>query len=305
MYEIHGLRIRSEIELPGARVVDAAAADLEILGGESRDIGAAPPTGSLLAAVTFADRGGYSVTQTAEGYTIRVFNTCEFEITPDRRQVRAHLGIGRDARLMSLLLTGNVLATLLTLEGEAVLHASAVDVDGRTIAFVGDSGAGKSTLATLFCAAGARLVANDVLRVNESRCFIGALQIRLRGGAASLASEFDVERIERTVDERVSIALDGPDKPAPLAAIIFPRPSRNIEQLRMTELSRSQALYELMRHPRIQGWKSADVIRGQFDAYSRLVGAVPVFVADIPWGPPFDPELPSKVLEPVLAGVTR
>jgi hypothetical protein len=47
--------------------------------------------------------------------------------------------------------------------GLLVLHASAVAGDGRAVAFTGCPGAGKSTLAAHCLAAGAELVADDVL----------------------------------------------------------------------------------------------------------------------------------------------
>ncbi len=302
LYEIHGLRIRSEIGLPGARAVQAAGHDVEVFCGQSRPIPAVPAEGSVLAEVTFGEGRGYSVTQTAGGFTIRFFNTCDFDVTHDRRIVRVHPGSDHDPRLTSLLFEGNVLATLLMLAGEPVLHASAIAVDGSAVAFVGDSGSGKSTLAALLCAAGGRLISDDVLRVAPAglHCYRGARQIRLRSGAASLADQFPAPSIEITVDGRTAISIDGPESLLPpLAAIVLPRPSRSIEQLYVHELVRGDALFALMRHPRILGWKSFDVIRMQFDALARVVARIPLFVADIPWGPPFEAELPAKLLRDI------
>jgi hypothetical protein len=50
-----------------------------------------------------------------------------------------------------------------------VLHASAVALSGRAIAFLGPSGAGKTTLATRLLARGARLLTDDVLAVALDR----------------------------------------------------------------------------------------------------------------------------------------
>ncbi len=49
------------------------------------------------------------------------------------------------------------------LSGLEVLHASAVEVDGGAVAFVGHSGAGKTSLALALCRRGATFLADDVL----------------------------------------------------------------------------------------------------------------------------------------------
>jgi hypothetical protein len=54
------------------------------------------------------------------------------------------------------------------LRGEIALHASAVMIDGRAIAFLGASGAGKSTIASALCARPrAQLAADDMLYVSR------------------------------------------------------------------------------------------------------------------------------------------
>lgn len=63
-------------------------------------------------------------------------------------------------------LLGPVLGLLLHLRGLAVLHASAVEVHGMSIAFVGDKLAGKSTTAGAFIRAGHRLLTDDLLAVD-------------------------------------------------------------------------------------------------------------------------------------------
>jgi hypothetical protein len=306
IYELHGFRVRSEIELPGARRINADDCDLDVRLGESRRVLSTPPPGVILADVLFDNGQGRTVTQTEDGYAIRFFGTCDFEIRRDRRVARIHAAADQDPRLIALLFEGSVIATLLALAGEPVLHASAVAVDGNAIAFAGNSGSGKSTLAALFCGAGARLIADDVLRIDARfRCFPGPAKIRLRQGAASLAEQFQSGSLEKTVDERIAIGFEPPDSiMPPLAAIIFPRPSRTIADCRVKQLPASEALFMLMSHPRTVGWKSAEVIRMQFDAMARIAAHVPIFEAEIPWGPPFDRALPDRLLQDTGLTVT-
>jgi len=60
------------------------------------------------------------------------------------------------------ILLGPVLAVVCYLRGLLPLHASAVRVRGRAVAFAGRSGAGKSTLAAALCDRGYPLVTDDI-----------------------------------------------------------------------------------------------------------------------------------------------
>ena len=49
------------------------------------------------------------------------------------------------------------------------LHGSAIAINGKAYAFVGDSGAGKSTLASAFLNKGYQLLSDDVIAVSLSQ----------------------------------------------------------------------------------------------------------------------------------------
>jgi len=63
------------------------------------------------------------------------------------------------------LLLDQVLPRALSHTGRIVLHASAVALNGRAIAFLGDAGWGKSTLTAGLCASGMALVSDDCLAI--------------------------------------------------------------------------------------------------------------------------------------------
>ena len=65
------------------------------------------------------------------------------------------------------LLTAQVLPIAALAQGLELLHASAVQVDGRVLAFAGPSASGKSTLAARLVLAGASLVSDDVLALQR------------------------------------------------------------------------------------------------------------------------------------------
>jgi hypothetical protein len=72
---------------------------------------------------------------------------------------------GVEARALRLFLLGPALALLLSQRGLFVLHASAVEVEGCAVAFLGESGQGKSTTAAAFHAHGHPVIADDVVAV--------------------------------------------------------------------------------------------------------------------------------------------
>jgi hypothetical protein len=71
-----------------------------------------------------------------------------------------------DIRLCVL---GPIIGFVLHLRGTPCLHASAVAVDGRAVAFLGHSGAGKSTTAAAFVRRGFRALTDDVLALDEKQ----------------------------------------------------------------------------------------------------------------------------------------
>jgi hypothetical protein len=75
---------------------------------------------------------------------------------------------GVDDSLIRLPLLGTVLAVLLHQRGLLVLHASAVEIDGRAVAFLGAKGAGKSTTAAMLYARGHTLIADDIVAIDLS-----------------------------------------------------------------------------------------------------------------------------------------
>jgi len=215
-----------------------------------------------------------------------------------------HLSAGGDPAMVPLLVGGNALAFVLTLAGECILHASAVRTNGSALAFVGAPGMGKSTLAALLCASGADLVTDDVLRLSPDgtglRCCFGPAEIRLRSNAAELAASFPGVAAAPTPDRRVAIRLDHDAQPLPrLGAVVVPRPMRTRTALAVKPLTPAEALFTLARYPRVAGLRAEELLRSQFQALVQVAQSIPVYEAEIPWGPPFAPGLAEAIVEAV------
>ncbi|MCF2937922.1 ATP-binding cassette domain-containing protein [Paenibacillus alkaliterrae] len=84
----------------------------------------------------------------------------------------AHITItpypGADEAKIRLFLLGTCMGVLLMQRGILPLHGSAVVIDGKVYAIVGESGAGKSTLAAAFARVGYPLMTDDVIAVSLS-----------------------------------------------------------------------------------------------------------------------------------------
>jgi hypothetical protein len=243
------------------------------------------------------------------GYLLRTCGLCDFEISEDLSLVRCAPDPAAPLEWIPILLRGVVLAVLLELRGKSSLHASAVEVDGRVVAFAGESGSGKSTTAALSCAAGARLVSDDVLSLEMEgehvMCPRGSRELRLRDNAASLADEPAWVLATRPLaDGRLAIQPRCTEADlAPLAAVVFPTPWRSAGTPKIRRLQPSDAVFRLAAVPRITGWTCPDVLRRAFLHTARLADEVPVFEAAIPWGPPWQPSGTLPIFDAVAGAV--
>lgn len=77
---------------------------------------------------------------------------------------------GASERDVRLFLLGSAFGALLHQRGVVPLHANAIEIEGRAVAFSGHSGAGKSTIAAWFYDRGYRVLADDVcaIRIDEA-----------------------------------------------------------------------------------------------------------------------------------------
>ncbi len=95
---------------------------------------------------------------------------------------------GLDQNVLRLVLLGPALSVLIEQRGLLPLHASAVRMKDRAVAFVGESGAGKSTLAAALLRRGHALITDNTLAVDDStpsRVFPGPAQMKLCADAAA------------------------------------------------------------------------------------------------------------------------
>jgi hypothetical protein len=307
-YRAHGLLVASTVELPlppGPPGPDRP--DLLLGHVRERAVPDEHPPGQLLA-TTARDDGTvlYSLVRDQDRCVLRYPGLCEFVGDPILSDVTVHLHPGVDPGLVRVLAAGALIAIHLRLRHELVLHASAVRVDGRALAFVGASGMGKSTLAAALCREGHELVSDDVLRVDLTdpavvRAHPGSTETRLRLSARHLADTAPPDTVRPTADGRLAVRPAAwSTAPLPLLACVVPRPSHRAEEdVAVERLPPVASLMRLSQFPRIVGWIDPISTAADFQALGDLIERVPVFEARIPWGLPFAPGVLDRLIEAV------
>jgi hypothetical protein len=177
-----------------------------------------------------------------------------------------------DDELLEHRLASSALCVLLALRGDLVLHASAVEVDGRATLFCGPTRRGKSTLARALGEAGHRLLGEDGIAVelggDEPIAFPGARGVRCR--------RRDEEGRNRT--ELVDDPGDGAPPPSPVTAVVLL--GERGAALTVERLEPARALALLTPNLVHSGGRGA--IGDAFANLAALLGSVPAFSASLP-----------------------
>lgn len=313
-YLIHGLRISSEVMLPAAapyafdphatpvvreqrHATGSAETDIRIELLDYQPVGAEPPPGTVILDHHAHGHRQYVAARTGEQVRFRVPGYGDFVLadghtrvacTPDPRVAPGHLPI---------MLMGRVLPFLMALAGHTVLRAGAVEVADGAIAVAGTPGTGTSTLTAWLCAAGARLVTDDVLRVDDDgTCHRGSREVLLRDKALSLAIGLEPSDriVRRTVDGRRAVRPPAtPSARLCLHAVVIPRPAPRSRELSVHRLDAASSAMVLADVRHTLGWR----VSPPFTTVTNVASQVAVHVVDIPWGPPFDPHVPRQLLD--------
>jgi hypothetical protein len=166
-------------------------------------------------------------------------------------EIVVSLARGADLALARLYLVGKAMGTLLYQRRFLVLHASAVDVDGLAVAFVGVSGAGKSSIAASLHSCGYRLVADDVsavdLRPATPLLIPGFPQVKVHASVAhSLGHPDESLLLLHSVEGKrgLRLATGFSHTPLPLGLVYFLAPAGS----NLPPLGLQDVMIELVRH---------------------------------------------------------
>jgi hypothetical protein len=183
-------------------------------------------------------------------------------------------------------LSGPILGLVLRLRGVTCLHASAVAIGDRSIAFVGTTGAGKSTTAAAFARQGFRVLSDDIVALSENdngfRVMPGYPHLCLWPASTKIFHD-SPESLPRIVpdDEKRLLVLGDEvprfeSRPLPLGAIYF-LGERRSESAPCIETMRAQAvLLALVADTYANKILDRDLRAREFAVLSRLVEEIPI-----------------------------
>ena len=227
------------------------------------------------------------------GSLITVDGIAEFAVSGGR-DIWVSVVPGVSPRNVRLYLLGSAMGLLLHQRGLLPLHANAVEVDGKAIAFMGPSGSGKSTLAAWFHDRGHVVIADDVCAIRFAEgdvplAYPGLPRLRLWKEALE-ASGRDAVHFKRSYagDEewdKFDVPLDrssAPEGSTALGAIYVLESGEDSRIEPLTVIEAAEALF-------------ANTYRGHFvteageprlhwEACARLVRSTPIFRAVRQWG---------------------
>lgn len=166
------------------------------------------------------------------GYAFWASDAGWYVIDPKARRISVQdpeLSLTRELRLF-----GVPTSVCATAAGDAALHASAIEINGRGVLFGGPSLHGKTTLAAAFAARGHRLLTEDTTRVRSApipSVYPGPSVVRLRSDVAPEIHIANYERLEMP-NGRVALLENtegrGDGREVPLHSVILLRAGHEV-----------------------------------------------------------------------------
>ncbi len=190
-------------------------------------------------------------------------------------------------------LRGPVCSFFLLEQGFEPLHAGAVVLDGRAVAFAGAPGAGKSSLAAWLTKNGAGFLCDDILPVRRrGQRLLGypcLNNLRLESRAMN-ALGFEAQASRRSAQRpssgKLTLGLRPATKPAVLSRIYLLDRKRRGDpgSIRVKILPPRQAFRALLTHTRNDSLRTASRLRRQLRMFARLARTIPVSRLTYPGG---------------------
>jgi hypothetical protein len=175
-YKFFGLIFHSNLSLPGIPIEENKAEEWDV----ALHLGSSPDTENKKMSATEElmyvssdtnEKGepALQIWEVKSGASVRMAfeDGTQFWLDHGRQNIWANWPEHLPLENAASYLLGPVLGLMLRLRGVICLHASAVAIDGRSVAFVGSAGAGKSTTAAAFSKLGYAVLSDDIVALQE------------------------------------------------------------------------------------------------------------------------------------------
>ncbi len=224
------------------------------------------------------------------GYLVRFPGLADFEVSADGRQVRAWGAPGIPTATVDHLYQNQAVPLALSRQGFLVLHAGAVEIHGRCVAFIGSSGRGKSTLTASFATSGHPFLTDDGLQLKMGNGRLVALpnypSVRLWADSRQALIAPDKESAEPVHYTRK--ARFPADAALPYCATALPVHSlfflgtQDCDDVRIVRLRPQAALVELLRHSFLLDIDEQRLLAAHFDEISQITNLAMHYQLDYP-----------------------
>jgi len=228
--------------------------------------------------------------RTPAGYAIRFPGYADFAVSATGEEVECRPVPGTTSASIEHVYLNQVVPLALSRAGQLVFHASAVDLDGRGIAFMGSSGRGKSTLAASFAVGGRSFLADDGLLVTErgARHWIVPNSPSLRlweDSRAALLSGVDVAAAAAPYSAKARYfageGLAHRARPLPLRRVYVLGTGRS-RGISIEPLPKGEAVIELVRHSFLIDVEAEDLLAAHFSALAAMASRCAFYRLDYP-----------------------
>jgi hypothetical protein len=185
-----------------------------------------------------------------------------------------------------IVLFAQALPLAATLQGLELLHASAVRLDGRLLAFSAPSGTGKTSVAAHLVADGATLCTDDVLAVeHRGRTILahpGAPLTKVSPGELAAMPSSARSRLGTRIgrNDKILLLAPVPSEPCPLDGVFFLHRSTRSRRVTITRLGPDPL--QLLAHSFNTYVRTRDRVVNQLALHAALVETVPLHLVEIP-----------------------
>jgi hypothetical protein len=228
--------------------------------------------------------------RTGTGYLLRFPALADFELSADGRSVHCWPAPGISEHTVQHLYLNQVLPLALSKQGQLVFHASAVEIGGVAVAFMGESGKGKSTLAAGFATGGFRFLTDDGLMIEA--CGSGyqvmpshpSIRLWQDSEAALIAPDTPTApALEFTSKSRFLAGATIPfcDTPRSLRRVYF-LGDGSASAITFQRIKPAEALIELVKHSFLLDIEEREMLAAHFDELSGLASLLIYYRLDYP-----------------------
>ena len=284
-YAVFGYTIESTAELPELeRTTVRGRADWRIAVEHSiPELSSETPIGTEL---VYGDVHARAYTL-ADGLRLAFDDTGIFDVHGAGRRIVWYPGPGATDAAFRADLLGRVMSAAAHVDGHLALHASAVSLEGRAVAFLGPKHAGKSTLALALVRLGGRLLTDDTLIVRWGAGMAwaapGVQRMRLWDDSARAlrASISDAGGAKPTVDRLEPNEIANESVPLDVCYLLEASPERQPGAVHRERIPAVHAALAQVRCSKLGALGGGAVGAAVLDRVVNLTRMVPVLKATI------------------------